>query len=223
MRVPRAVRALEAGAWRRVPRRGCDRARPAAIGRPPRRPAQPSSSGAAPRLQRTLCLLKLPGPWCPLPVQPHLHAAVTLQQSVAYSAKGERGVRSLVGGLRRVVRPDPRVNLRRVAESGVRREAGGENAGGWKGGAARVARRGRPRRCAREGARAPARAVGTWREPGTPGRSPPTGTSWGPPRRRALRRTPTRPPRWGRPRRTPGRRSPRAAWGPWCAVPRAAA
>ena len=37
------ARALEAGARRRVPRRGYgDRARPAAIGRPPRRPAQPS-------------------------------------------------------------------------------------------------------------------------------------------------------------------------------------
>ena len=64
------------------------RARPAAIGRPPRRPAQPSSSGAAPRLQRALCLLKLVGPLWPFCCQPHLHAAVTLQQSVARSAKG---------------------------------------------------------------------------------------------------------------------------------------
>eukprot|EP00964_Phaeocystis_antarctica_P089430 scaffold57081_cov28-Phaeocystis_antarctica.AAC.1 len=65
LRAPRAVRALEAGAWRRVPRRGSDRARPAAIGRPPRRPAQPSSSGAAPRLQRCLCALKSFGPSAP--------------------------------------------------------------------------------------------------------------------------------------------------------------
>ena len=100
MRAPREMRALEAGAWRRVPRRGCDRLRPAAIGRPPCRPAQSSSSGAAPRLQRSLCLLKLVGPLCPFWVQPHLHAAVTLQQSVAFSAKGRRGVKGLVGGLR---------------------------------------------------------------------------------------------------------------------------
>ena len=66
------------------------RARPAAIGRPPRRPAQPSSSGAAPRPQRALCFLKFIGPWCPFCVQPHLHAAVTLQQSVAHSATGGR-------------------------------------------------------------------------------------------------------------------------------------
>ena len=40
------------------------------------------------RLQRALCLLKLLGPLRPFCVQPHLHAAVTLQQSVACSAKG---------------------------------------------------------------------------------------------------------------------------------------
>ena len=65
IRAPREVRALEAGAWRRVPRRGCDRARPAAIGRPPCQPAQSSSSGAAPRLQRCLCALKSFGPSAP--------------------------------------------------------------------------------------------------------------------------------------------------------------
>ena len=98
MRAPREVRALEAGAWRRVPRRGCDRARPAAMGRPPRRPAQLSSSGATPRLQRPLCFLNCFAPCCPFMLQPHLHAAVTLQQNVARSATGRRGVSGLVGG-----------------------------------------------------------------------------------------------------------------------------
>ena len=60
-----------------------------AIGGPPPWPAQLSRSVASPRLQRCLCLLKFFGPNCPFWLQPHLHAAVTSQQSVATSAKGK--------------------------------------------------------------------------------------------------------------------------------------
>ena len=156
---------MAARAARRVAR---DRdARPAAVGRPPRRPAQSSSSSAAPRLQRALCFLKFPGPPCPFCFQPHLHAAVTLQQSVAHSAKGGRvGVRGLWlaggawgvarrGGRTRtlvalvargaVVRPDARVHLRRAA--GVGRERGGRERRRGRVGRARAA----PGGAAREG------------------------------------------------------------------------
>ena len=74
------------------------------------------SSGAAPRPQRALCALKFLGPSFPFVLQPHLHAAVTLQQSVAHSAKGRRGGEGVsLAGLR----------MGRVARRGAHPHAGG--------------------------------------------------------------------------------------------------